>query len=328
MDIESKIAMIDNSSSVNETILVQGLSSLEYYYEEKIKDTPIQVLKDINFKLKRQEVCCVLSEKTYEIKLLLDIVSGTRPYQGGQCVINNQDIREKNQTIIDDVFYLASTRMLYENMTVLEYLTLLTSNKSERHTLLQLENLDFICELGLGYISLTYIIYLTPAEKTLVLLLAALYSKSNIIIMNLPRIKYNNKEIVVFERIVREIKKANASLVLGTNDYTLVNQVGDQILFLNDGKVNHFCSKKSFVSYDKLEYLIIFKDKPKIDISKILVNIKVKQIHNKLYIYEPIVLHKIIDILEEYDLKIIKISKNRPNVSNALHSILKGEDYV
>jgi|LSQX01.3.fsa_nt_gb ABC-2 type transport system ATP-binding protein len=149
----------------NELVCAENLFSIEYY--KKNDEEVIQVLRNISFHGYASECWAVMGNKVFEIKLLLDILSNSRPYQKGSCSLNNVGMMRKKRIILPHLFYIGSTNMLYSNMTVLEYLMFISVNSGEPVVQRQRDILTHLVDLGLGHLSLLPIEELTPPEKSL-----------------------------------------------------------------------------------------------------------------------------------------------------------------
>ena len=306
-------------------VVTDQLYSMEYYRDIKTNEISKQVLCDISLKVKEGEVCSIIGNQTYEIKLLMDIISNTKPYQSGKCVLNERGMMKRKRHIVEDVFYIASTNMLYHNMTVLEYLTFVTNSQKGNLIQRQLNILNELCDLGLDYISLTHIMHLSPAEKTLVLMVCAYYAKTPVVMMNLPRITYDQKALLAFSKIVELLKKENRSFIYATHDTHLANMISNHIILLKEGQIIENLNYLDFVTkYDLLKYTMTLNEGCMKLPLYIFNHYKVTQKQNQLYFYEQIDLTKVIKELTYY-CEVMKVEKNIPNVTNATISLLGGE---
>ncbi len=122
----------------------------------------------------------------FEIKLLLEIMANIKPYHGGRCVLVERGMMRSKRIILEHVFYIGDSTMLYDNMNVLEFLMFATAKQKIKPACRQEQLFEFLIGIGLGHISLTPIKMLPGEEKAIIILLVAVYSESVMIVFNFP----------------------------------------------------------------------------------------------------------------------------------------------
>ena len=151
-------------------------------------------------------------------------------------------------------------------MNVLEYMMFITSKSKENVAVRQQRIFNELLEAGMDYLSLTPISVLNTQERSIVTLFAALYTKSEIIVWNLPRLFYSDKMICSADFLCKKVRQQKKVLLLSTQDYRLAQSVSSHILFLQGGKVFYAGTRQSFVNqWDCMAFTIEDKDASRIE---------------------------------------------------------------
>ena len=232
---ESKERLNPRPEIAETTVFMRGLSSIEHYAMGAQKF--IQVLKDINLVLRRAESWGIYGQSPFEIKLLLEIMANIVPYQDGRCVLVEKGMMRRKRVVLDHVFYIGTSTMPYDNMNVLEFLMFATAQQKGNPLHRQEEIFELLLRLGLGYISLTIIKRLTHEEKAIVTLMAAAFSRSAIIVFNLPEFEFNEVLRNALEKLSYTITKTGKTLVLGTRDSLLIEGACTHTAYVRDGAI-------------------------------------------------------------------------------------------
>lgn len=242
----------------NSTIFIKNLYSCEYYANAQNLKQPIRhVLEDINFTASPGQLWSILGSSTFEIKLLLEIMANARTYEKGILKISGFDTSKIKRTILPDVFYIGNTNMAFGNMNVLEYIMFITSCSNSEAIDRQEYILNYLISVDLDYICLTPIALLNEQEKSIIILVAAMLSDSILIIINLPRLMYNKREMNSINKIVSQIKHLNKTLIMSTQCYKLAQLISSHICFIDKSRILYNNTLTKFLDeYDKVKFII------------------------------------------------------------------------
>ena len=214
-------------------ISMVDIHSQEGYIEN---DEFIPYLKGVNIVVPKGKVYTVTGDSEIELKLTLQIMANLRPYSQGRLVLAEKGSMKIKKLISNHLFYFDKTNILFNNMTVLEYLVFMFSVKYPNDLIqLQKELLDELIVYDLGHISLTNISALTAEEKTIVHLLVAKLTRSNIIVADLNGLNFADEETVVIKHIVEKTKSEGITLVISTKDPLILTMIGDKKIIINNG---------------------------------------------------------------------------------------------
>lgn len=193
------------------------------------------ILKDVTFDVKKGEICGIIGENVLETKLIVEIVANLRKYYGGRVVLVERGMIQDKRYILPQLFFFNDNSMLFENMTVLEYVAFTQNLKTKEYAKMQKELLDELCAVGMDYISLTPINYLTNAEKMLVTLYTAYLTKSNIIVADFNETAFSARELGVLKNISRLIINAELAFLFATEQMDLIRAAATSYVRVRDG---------------------------------------------------------------------------------------------
>lgn len=237
---------------------LENIYSYEYYENtQNIDFQSKHVLNNISFAAKPGELWSIFGNSVFETKLLLEIMANATEYESGKMLIGGMDTIKQKRTVLPYVFYIGSTNMALGNMNVLEYLMFITSYSKKNVIVRQESLLNFLLDMDLGYICLTPISLLTPQEKSILLLLIAILSDSILIILNLPRLQYDQKQISSINNLAIKIRALNKTLIFNTQCYDLAQAISTHLCYLYKGSIIYKDNLKNFLNdYDRVIYVI------------------------------------------------------------------------
>ncbi|UWG95377.1 hypothetical protein LPY66_10580 [Dehalobacter sp. DCM] len=236
-------------------VFMENISSRQHFL--KNGESPRPVLKDIDLLIRKSEVWGLIGPSLYEIKLLLEIIANIKPYDRGRCVLVERGMIRHKRIILNHVFYIGSSEMVYNNMKALEFLMFATAKMKMNKVELQEQLFEFMIKIGLGHLTLTLNHQLTKEEKAVIALLAAAYSDSRIIVFNLPEYEFDDILINAISGIAAFTKEKEKTLILGTPDSLLVEKACTHSAVIKNGSLIYTGTVKALrLKYDKIEVII------------------------------------------------------------------------
>ncbi len=214
---------------------MSALSSAECVLREGKE--PVRVLREIDLSIGKAQSWGITARTAYEIRLLLEIMGNIRPYDGGKCVLLQRGMMRQKCVIQPHIFYIGNTDMLYDNMNTLEFLMFATAHMREDRISMQEELFEFLIDIGLGELSLSGIQWLSPEEKVLVTLIAAAYSDSRIILLNVPDAVFDERLRGALTKTAELITRRGKTLIIGTMDHALIQAACSHTAFAADGRL-------------------------------------------------------------------------------------------
>lgn len=251
-----------------QSILLSHVCSMEYY-QHKDEEEPKQVLRDINLDVHQGEIYGIIGESAFELRLLLEIIANARPYQDGKCVLNQRGMMRQKRVILPHVYYIGSTNMLFDNMTTLEYLMFITAKEKGDVVERQKAILQNLLDHHMGFIALSPIHDLSSDERVVVTMMSALYTKSDIIILNLARLQYSEQTLIALSSICNTIREEKRTLLFSSFDYSMVEMLSTHIAALKNGHFIYKGETQDFITtWDHLS--IVIEDERIQDIKNVL----------------------------------------------------------
>lgn len=217
-----------------QTVWLKNVASMEYY--QKGDEQPVQVFQDLNFEALEGEIWAIIGNKAFEVRLFLEIIANARPYKEGRCILNETGMMRKKRFILPHVYYIGSTNMMFENMTVFEYLMLMTAKEPGEFAERKQRITNDLLDMNLDELKTSVIQTLTPSQKSVVELMVAYYTESKLIIWNLARLYYDEKCILAIQMICQELQRQKRTLVFSSFDYHMVESCATHIAPLYDGR--------------------------------------------------------------------------------------------
>lgn len=252
---------------IENVVLMENLSSSEHFLREN--EEPRRVLEAIDLVIKREEAWGISARTVFEIKLLLEIIANIRPYDSGRCVLIERGMLRHKRIILQHVFYIGNSDMLYNNMNVLEFMMFaaaksgrsLGPNARLKPVELQEQLFEFILDMGLGSISLTSNALLTKEEKAVVTLMVAARSDSMMIVFNLPEYEFDEVLTDAIAKISDFVRRKGKTLIIGTQDSLLIEKACSHTAFIAEGKIIYQGTVLDLrMSLDKIEVIVRDKD--------------------------------------------------------------------
>ncbi|KUO61393.1 MAG: hypothetical protein APF84_08795 [Gracilibacter sp. BRH_c7a] len=240
-------------------VFMEKVQSVEHIVHQGKE--PQRVLKEISLLIRRGQVWGFNGSSRLEVKLLLEIIANIRPYNSGRCVLIERGMPQHKRIILNHVFYIGSSEMMYNNMNVLEFLMFVTAKSKINKVELQEQIFEFLIDSGLGHISLTSNNLLTQEEKAVILLTAAAYSNSLIIVFNLPEYEFDEILVPAIAKIAAWISQKGKTIILGTTDCLLIEKACSHTGILFNGKIIYADTVEDFrQKFDKVEVIVSDKN--------------------------------------------------------------------
>ena len=253
-------AMPQEKGPVREVARLRNLSSMEYFLCKEREHC--RVLRDINLLVSVAQTWGITGRSIFEIRLLLEIIAGIKPYDGGKCVLAGRGMLKRKRTILPHVFYIGNSDMLYGNMNVLEYLMFAMDRKrTVSRVELQEQLLEFVVAAGMGHIMLTPVKELSKEEKAVVTLMAAVHSGSLLTVLNLPEYEFDPTLTKAIGFLSDIIQKGGRSLIMGTEDCYLIEKACSHTACITGGELLYSGTVENLRhTYDPVEVILTDKN--------------------------------------------------------------------
>lgn len=209
--------------------------------------TYVPVLQDISILIEEGSVWGICSVDPEETKILCRMIAN------GKANTKNHKISTKT-----DEIYLNSHAILFDNMTVLEYLMFVTNKKMKEDTITrQIAIIEDLTNLKLDYIALTQIKNILPEEGMLIAALAAIYAKCKLLILDLTSYQLSHELIKSLKRMIKTIRNKDTAIVVGTIQPKLIGICCVDTVFLHEGKERYVGAVETlYETADRVLYVL------------------------------------------------------------------------
>jgi|LSQX01.3.fsa_nt_gb energy-coupling factor transporter ATP-binding protein EcfA2 len=139
---------------------------------------------------------------------------------------------------------------------------------------------------------------------------------------NLPRLFYEDRLLSAISNISSELLAEDKIIVFSTTDYKLADLIATNVMVLKDGMVQEALTKEEFTTkWDDLKLTLQVEWSP-------FIRVKLKKfddacaycrvVDDKIEVYKDVDLIKFLEIIDDFGIVVKQISRNSPNISNAM----------
>lgn len=229
------------------------IKDLDFRY----KNSNEEILKDINFTIKKGDIVCILGESGSGKSTVLRLLAGLEEPNKGTIKINEEII------VNDDIFLSPEKRdigmvfqdyALFPHMTVARNILFGIESKSKEYKKQKLEQLLQL--VGLEALKKKYPHQISGGQQQRVALTRALALEPELILMDEP---FSNLDASLQSRIREElksiIKKAGVTSIFVSHDKDDAINIADKIIILKDGKIVQQGKTEDIISHPASSYV-------------------------------------------------------------------------
>lgn len=216
------------------------------------------VLHDINFDLNTGEVLTLLGPSGSGKSTLLRCLNGLEPYQKGELTFNGEVVSQKPkqwQQLRQKIGMVFQSYDLFPNRTVLENILLgpLKVQKRQRATVLpEVERL--LAQVGMSAYANAYPRQLSGGQKQRVAIVRALALKPTLMLFDEVTASLDPEMVHDVLTIIRKLAASRAmTMLVVTHEMDFAQQIADQVLFLENGRILEQTPGKQFFTHPQTE---------------------------------------------------------------------------
>ncbi|MEI8130811.1 MAG: ABC transporter ATP-binding protein [Leptolinea sp.] len=193
-----------------------------------------RVVKEITFSAKKGEILGFLGPNGAGKTTTMRILTGYMPPTSGTVEIGGFDVVENSLEVRKLVGYMPETVPLYNDMTVMDYLTYM----GEFHRIPDLEDrVDEVLEkVHLDDRAGGYVGNLSKGMRQRLGLAQAILHRPEVLILDEPTIGLDPAQVIEVRHLIREIGKEH-TVMLSTHILTEVQQVCNRVIIINKGQI-------------------------------------------------------------------------------------------
>ena len=210
----------------------------------------LKVLKNISTTINKGEIISIIGPSGSGKSTFLRCINKLEEPTEGHIYIDGMDLMEKNtdiNKIRERVGMVFQHFNLFPNMTVLENLTLSpimvkkeSKEEAEKYALYLLE------KVGLSDKANSYPTQLSGGQKQRIAIARALAMKPEVILFDEPTSALDPEMIKEVLDVMRDLAKEGMTMLIVTHEMGFARNVGNRILFMDNGEIIEDCSPKDF----------------------------------------------------------------------------------
>lgn len=198
-----------------------------------------EVLKDINFSVKKGEVVCIIGSSGSGKSTLLRCVNLLEKPSGGEIIYNNENILDDNHDI-----YKYRTKLgmvfqqfnLFDNHNVLSncvvgQIKVLKRSKSEAEEIA----MKFLDVVGMGKYINAKSKQLSGGQKQRVAIARALSMEPDVILFDEPTSALDPEMVGEVLKVMKELAETGLTMLVVTHEMEFAREVADRVVFMNNG---------------------------------------------------------------------------------------------
>ena len=210
----------------------------------------LKVLKNISTTINKGEIISIIGPSGSGKSTFLRCINKLEEPTEGHIYIDGMDLMEKNtdiNKIRERVGMVFQHFNLFPNMTVLENLTLSpimvkkeSKEEAEKYASYLLE------KVGLSDKANSYPTQLSGGQKQRIAIARALAMKPEVILFDEPTSALDPEMIKEVLDVMRDLAKEGMTMLIVTHEMGFARNVGNRILFMDNGEIIEDCSPRNF----------------------------------------------------------------------------------
>ena len=210
----------------------------------------LEVLKNISTEIKKGEIISIIGPSGSGKSTFLRCINKLEEPSSGHIYIDGMDLMDKNTDINkvrERVGMVFQHFNLFPNMTVLDNLTLSpimvkkeSKEEAEKYALSLLE------KVGLSDKANSYPTQLSGGQKQRIAIARALAMKPEVILFDEPTSALDPEMIKEVLDVMRDLTKEGMTMLIVTHEMGFARNVGNRILFMDNGEIIEDCSPRNF----------------------------------------------------------------------------------
>ena len=210
----------------------------------------LKVLKNISTTINKGEIISIIGPSGSGKSTFLRCINKLEEPTEGHIYIDGMDLMDKNtdiNKIRERVGMVFQHFNLFPNMTVLENLTLSpimvkkeSKEEAEKYASCLLE------KVGLSDKANSYPTQLSGGQKQRIAIARALAMKPEVILFDEPTSALDPEMIKEVLDVMRDLAKEGMTMLIVTHEMGFARNVGNRILFMDNGEIIEDCSPKNF----------------------------------------------------------------------------------
>ena len=210
----------------------------------------LKVLKNISTTINKGEIISIIGPSGSGKSTFLRCINKLEEATEGHIYIDGMDLMDKNtdiNKIRERVGMVFQHFNLFPNMTVLENLTLSPVMVKKESKEEAKKYASYLLEkVGLSDKANSYPTQLSGGQKQRIAIARALAMKPEVILFDEPTSALDPEMIKEVLDVIRDLAKEGMTMLIVTHEMGFAKNVGNRILFMDNGEIIEDCSPKDF----------------------------------------------------------------------------------
>lgn len=210
----------------------------------------LKVLKNISTTINKGEIISIIGPSGSGKSTFLRCINKLEEATEGHIYIDGMDLMDKNtdiNKIRERVGMVFQHFNLFPNMTVLENLTLSPVMVKKESKEEAKKYASYLLEkVGLSDKANSYPTQLSGGQKQRIAIARALAMKPEVILFDEPTSALDPEMIKEVLDVMRDLAKEGMTMLIVTHEMGFAKNVGNRILFMDNGEIIEDCSPKDF----------------------------------------------------------------------------------
>ena len=225
------------------------MNNIDKYYDD------FHVLKKIDFSVNEGEIVVICGPSGSGKSTLIRCINGLEDIDTGELLVQNIDIHssKKNmQTIRQNIGMVFQHFNLFPHLTILENITIaqklvknIDNSQSDKIAM------DLLKKVKLEDKKNSYPADLSGGQKQRVAIARSLAMKPKILLFDEPTSALDPETIGDVLTVMQDLAKENYTIVCVTHEMGFAKEVGDRIVFMDEGKIVEENSPSEFFTNPK-----------------------------------------------------------------------------
>ena len=217
--------------------------------KKKFKD--LQAIDGVSLEVKEEEVVCLIGPSGSGKSTLLRLMNGLESLDSGEIAYKDQKIDFNNTKEIEklrtEVGFVFQSFNLFNNLNVMDNLTLspinvLKMTKEEAKE----KALQLLSRVNLEDKALEDIKNLSGGQKQRIAIIRALMMNPHVLLFDEPTSALDPEMVKEVLDVMVDLAKDKKTMVVVTHEMNFAKEVGDKIVFMDEGKIVEVNSPENF----------------------------------------------------------------------------------
>ncbi len=198
------------------------------------------VLKDINFSVKRGDVTCIIGSSGSGKSTMLRCINLLEEPTGGKIIYNGKNILETKNIPA----YRAKVEMVFQSFNLFENMTVLKNCMIGQRKVLKVdketakkEAMFYLDKVGMAPYINAKPRQLSGGQKQRVAIARALAMKPDVILFDEPTSALDPQMVGEVLDVIKTIAKEGLTMIIVTHEMAFARDVSNHVVFMNDGVI-------------------------------------------------------------------------------------------